>query len=561
MMATATDPQMHQNQAEAALTTAKTSSRSSTSGEEGFVSGSSLSDMDPVDVLAQKLSAISSYASILEKPATTGNTFAHSLLSNSTSIPDRSKALMAAVATRPDHQHQRYGTMTTTDFHDSMASMSTSASSIASIQQLPGSWFYEMGPQSGDDSGANSTGSPVAELLNNDDQNAYLLRVGGLAAAIERVEVPSSEHVAEIVGRQGCKIKALRTKLDVFIRSPPRGEDPVFVITGRPDDVMEAKREIELAAEHFTQIRASRRHSQGGAPAPGHITAYVRVPLRVVGLVVGPKGATVKRIQQNTQTYIQTPSREREPVFEVTGMPHNVEAARREIEQHIFQRTGNMPITIDPSVSMQNFDSFGALSHVNTGGAPHRQTAAYPCYPGNGGGYRGAENGGYGCGSGYGMGGGASAYMRGSGNMKAYSAAGSPPPYFNDMLTRGNAGPGSNNNIVNNENAFTMGNWQPQEASVNRFYHDYLLDSPRANTFNSTSASYLGATTANANNYLSSLSSSATSRDEGLGDSPSSYTKMNSDAYRYLSSIWKDADTATSNGVENHGLAPQLASA
>lgn len=38
--------------------------------------------------------------------------------------------------------------------------------------------------------------------------------------------------------------------------------------------------------------------SQGTGNAPGHVTAYVRVPLRVVGLVVGPKGATIKRIQQ-----------------------------------------------------------------------------------------------------------------------------------------------------------------------------------------------------------------------------------------------------------------------
>jgi KH domain len=35
-----------------------------------------------------------------------------------------------------------------------------------------------------------------------------------------------------------------------------------------------------------------------------------------VGLVVGPKGATIKHIQQQTQTYIVTPSRDKEPVFE-----------------------------------------------------------------------------------------------------------------------------------------------------------------------------------------------------------------------------------------------------
>jgi RNA-binding protein MEX3 len=78
-----------------------------------------------------------------------------------------------------------------------------------------------------------------------------------------------------------------------------------------------ARREIESAADHFTQIRASRRHSQGAQPAPGHMTAYVRVPFRVVGLVVGPKGATIKKIQQDTHTYIVTPGRECDPLFEV----------------------------------------------------------------------------------------------------------------------------------------------------------------------------------------------------------------------------------------------------
>ena len=64
------------------------------------------------------------------------------------------------------------------------------------------------------------------------------------------------------------------------------------------------------------------------------------MPYRVVGLVVGPKGATIKRIQQQTHTYIVTPSRDKEPVFEVTGLPENVDAARKEIEAHIALRTG-----------------------------------------------------------------------------------------------------------------------------------------------------------------------------------------------------------------------------
>ncbi|XP_029436314.1 LOW QUALITY PROTEIN: RNA-binding protein MEX3A [Rhinatrema bivittatum] len=165
----------------------------------------------------------------------------------------------------------------------------------------------------------------------------------------ECVPVPSSEHVAEIVGRQGCKIKALRAKTNTYIKTPVRGEEPVFMVTGRREDVAMARREIISAAEHFSMIRASRNKRRGAgagfssAPTlPGQVTIRVRVPYRVVGLVVGPKGATVKRIQQQTSTYILTPSRDRDPVFEITGAPGNVERAREEIETHIAVRTGKI---------------------------------------------------------------------------------------------------------------------------------------------------------------------------------------------------------------------------
>ena len=148
----------------------------------------------------------------------------------------------------------------------------------------------------------------------------------------------------------GCKIKALRAKTNTYIKTPVRGEEPVFVVTGRREDVAMARREIISAAEHFSMIRASRNKNTSlngsetpvpGPPnLPGQTTIQVRVPYRVVGLVVGPRGATIKRIQQQTHTYIVTPSRDKEPVFEVTGMPENVDRAREEIEAHIAMRTG-----------------------------------------------------------------------------------------------------------------------------------------------------------------------------------------------------------------------------
>jgi RNA-binding protein MEX3 len=194
----------------------------------------------------------------------------------------------------------------------------------------------------------------------------------------ECVPVPSSEHVAEIVGRQGCKIKALRAKTNTYIKTPVRGDEPVFIITGRKEDVQIAKKEIVSAAEHFSQIRAARKQqnstssssnssTSSGSNTNLHInnlilpsqqtTIQVRVPYRVVGLVVGPKGATIKRIQQTTNTYIITPGRDKEPVFEIAGLPENVEAARIEIESHIAARTGQTSSSGNQSPVEDNDDT------------------------------------------------------------------------------------------------------------------------------------------------------------------------------------------------------------
>ena len=168
----------------------------------------------------------------------------------------------------------------------------------------------------------------------------------------------------------GCKIKALRAKTNTYIKTPVRGEEPVFVITGRKEDVALAKREILSAAEHFSQIRAQRKSSalSTGPPTnvPGHTTIKVRVPYRVVGLVVGPKGATIKRIQQITNTYIVTPSRDKEPVFEVTGLPENVESARNEIQNHIALRTGGLADGDETVFNGDSLNDFRSSSIYNS---------------------------------------------------------------------------------------------------------------------------------------------------------------------------------------------------
>lgn len=85
-----------------------------------------------------------------------------------------------------------------------------------------------------------------------------------------------------------------------------------------------------------------------------------------MGLVVGPKGATIKHIQQQTQTYIVTPSRDKEPVFEVTGMPDNVQSARRQIEAHIALRTGNSSSSNDLNMLSEHMNLSGSEDFLSS---------------------------------------------------------------------------------------------------------------------------------------------------------------------------------------------------
>lgn len=298
----------------------------------------------------------------------------------------------------------------------------------------------------------------------------------------ESVPVPSSEHVAEIVGRQGCKIKALRAKTNTYIKTPIRGEQPQFVITGRKEDVITAKREIQLAADHFSQIRARRGngantpiqgqqlipspcHTRQGTPTPpintpnkinsvsssssssislsppavhkinnlnqgmassispkltegvpdhlinsldtnelhssctlirqqteqvmqlqpGQIITKVSVPYQVVGLVVGPRGTTIKRIQQNTNTYIITPSRDSQPVFAIQGLPDNVAQAKIEIENYIQLRTNTTTGQSHP-LGLQTNNGYNSSSSSSSASSTSDPSPYFPSNANCGGG-------------------------------------------------------------------------------------------------------------------------------------------------------------------------------
>lgn len=118
-------------------------------------------------------------------------------------MKDDSSPLLAA------YQQQLSITNQTSFLQQQSANLGFSGLNQTRQSQLPGAWFYENSVDEGlPGSGSASSGlpgecSPIAEL--NDDYQfaSFRAALNNPYTVDEHVEVPSSEHVAEIVGRQG----------------------------------------------------------------------------------------------------------------------------------------------------------------------------------------------------------------------------------------------------------------------------------------------------------------------------------------------------------------------
>jgi len=166
----------------------------------------------------------------------------------------------------------------------------------------------------------------------------------------ERVAVPTSDHAAEIIGKNGCKIKELRRLTNTYIKSPVRNQETEFLVTGTPENVSLVKEYILQQAQHFTDLRKQPLLQSFKGISGQLVSLNVRVAKEFVGLVVGPKGKTIKKIQEDTHTHIVTPNYQKEPIFVVTGLQFDVERARDLMNQHIDQRTTQEELVADNSI-------------------------------------------------------------------------------------------------------------------------------------------------------------------------------------------------------------------
>ncbi|PAA55168.1 hypothetical protein BOX15_Mlig014899g2 [Macrostomum lignano] len=155
----------------------------------------------------------------------------------------------------------------------------------------------------------------------------------------ERIQVPSSDHVAEIVGKNGLRIKQIREHLKVWVKTPTRDELPIFEVTGVPDKVAEAIRILQQMSEHFTRVQQERQTRT----EPTRVEERLYVEQDKVGLIVGASGQTIRWVQQLSDTHIATPRKqEKQPglrtCFTICGTKERVQFAKQLISEYVAMR-------------------------------------------------------------------------------------------------------------------------------------------------------------------------------------------------------------------------------
>jgi len=124
----------------------------------------------------------------------------------------------------------------------------------------------------------------------------------------EGIEVPS-KLIGQIIGPAGSTIKQLMQSTNTEVNTPDRDSDSNFVtVVGGPEDV---KNCINAIKQIMEQGFSSLTHE-------GWILKTLDVPKDQIGTVIGPAGATIRGLQNSTNTRIKVPQGSRDDPVSVS---------------------------------------------------------------------------------------------------------------------------------------------------------------------------------------------------------------------------------------------------
>jgi len=151
------------------------------------------------------------------------------------------------------------------------------------------------------------------------------------------LQVPD-DCVGLIIGKNGDTIRRLNResacKIQIAVKPIPNTKMRYVFIEGPEDRYEFAKKLIEAIIAEQVNMKMNSAHLGESNPNPGPYT-LLKIPNKMVGLIIGRNGETVKLIQESTgcDVYIPKDSRPGEDFRELqlSGKAENVEICRREI--------------------------------------------------------------------------------------------------------------------------------------------------------------------------------------------------------------------------------------
>lgn len=169
------------------------------------------------------------------------------------------------------------------------------------------------------------------------------------------IRIPN-DKVGMIIGRKGENIQALQAqtgaRIQIAKECEPGTNDRVVTVTGSAQEVDRAKAELSRMVE---MRNAERNYRPGLGSTPGSTSistssssgggVVMQIPQKIVGLLIGKSGETIRGIQTRTGAMLQVtrdaeadPNQETRPVS-ISGTPQQVEAAQSEI-RNLIQSQG-----------------------------------------------------------------------------------------------------------------------------------------------------------------------------------------------------------------------------
>ncbi len=166
----------------------------------------------------------------------------------------------------------------------------------------------------------------------------YIMTPYGPPDKSARVYPVPDDCVGLIIGKNGDTIRRLNRdsgcKIQIAIKPYPNTNTRYVFIEGTPEKYEIAKKLIEDIISEQVAMKQNFSHLGETNPYPGPYTS-LKIPNKMVGLIIGRNGETVKIIHERTQCSIFIPKESRPGEdfreLQLSGAPENVENCKREI--------------------------------------------------------------------------------------------------------------------------------------------------------------------------------------------------------------------------------------